>query len=146
LDSFPINRLDMPLPFDTRIQAKPAYFGMIDPTQLAGFGLSFAITDQTGPQSARVWTITATNPSNAPAYTTQINNFSLFQIRGRPCEPTVSTTQFPVVLGDIPATGTATASFTINFDHCSKEAEFEVFVPWSSATYHTGVLTAHRHP
>ena len=54
LDSFPINRLDEPLPFDTRIQAKPAYYGMIDPTQLPGFGLSFALTSQTGPQSARV--------------------------------------------------------------------------------------------
>jgi endo-1,4-beta-xylanase len=146
LDSFPITRVDAPLPFDTRIQAKPAYWGMIDPTQLPGFGLSFAITSQTGPQSARVWTITATNPSSATAFSTQINNFSIFQIWGRPCYPTVSTTTFPVVLGDIPAAGTATASITINFDHCSPEAQFEVFAPWSSATYQTGVLTAHRHP
>jgi endo-1,4-beta-xylanase len=147
LDSFPINRLDMPLPFDTRIQAKPAYFGMIDPTQLPGFGLSFAITSQTGPKDARVWTITATNPSSAPAFNTQINSFSIFHFgEHHRCEPTVATTQFPVVLGDVPAGGTATASFTINFDHCSPEEEFEVFVPWSSATYHTGVLTAHRQP
>ena len=34
LDSFPINRLDLPLPFDTRLQAKPAYWGIVDPTQL----------------------------------------------------------------------------------------------------------------
>lgn len=146
LDSFPINRLDMPLPFDTRIQAKPAYWGMIDKTQLPGFGLSFALTSQTGPQSARIWTITATNPSSATAFTTQINNFSLFQITGRPCRPTVTQAQFPVALGDIPAGGSATTSFTINFDHCSPEAQFEMFAPWSSATYETGVLTAHRHP
>jgi endo-1,4-beta-xylanase len=34
LDSFPINRLDLPLPFDTRLQAKPAYWGIVDPTEL----------------------------------------------------------------------------------------------------------------
>ena len=34
LDSFPINRLDLPLPFDTRLQAKPAYWGIVDPSKL----------------------------------------------------------------------------------------------------------------
>jgi len=34
LDSFPINRLDLPLPFDTRLQAKPAYWGVVDPSKL----------------------------------------------------------------------------------------------------------------
>ena len=31
LDSFPISRLDMPLPFDTQLQAKPAYWGIVIP-------------------------------------------------------------------------------------------------------------------
>jgi endo-1,4-beta-xylanase len=147
LDSFPITRLDLPLPFDTRLQAKPAYYGMIDPTQLPGFGLSLALTSQTGSQSSRVWTITATNPSSGIAYGTQINSFSLFQVWGRPCRASVTApTRFPVMLGDLPATGSASASFTINFDHCSPEAQFELFAPWSSATYETGVLTARRHP
>jgi endo-1,4-beta-xylanase len=34
LDSFPITRLDLPLPFDTRLQAKPAYWGIVDPSHL----------------------------------------------------------------------------------------------------------------
>ena len=34
MDSFPISRLDLPLPFDTRLQAKPAYWGIVDPTKL----------------------------------------------------------------------------------------------------------------
>jgi endo-1,4-beta-xylanase len=147
LDSFPITRLDLPLPFDTRLQAKPAYWGMIDKTQLPGFGLTFAVTSQTGPQSARVWTVTATNPSNATAYNTQINKFDLIQVWGRPCRATVtSPTAFPVVLGDVGATSTASASFTIHFDHCSPEAKFELLAPWSSATYQTGVLTTRRAP
>jgi endo-1,4-beta-xylanase len=36
LDSFPISRLDLPLLFDTRLQAKPAYWGIVDPTKLSG--------------------------------------------------------------------------------------------------------------
>lgn len=34
LDNFPIHRLDLPLPFDTRLQAKPAYWGIVDPSKL----------------------------------------------------------------------------------------------------------------
>jgi len=147
LDGFPINRLDLPLPFDPQLQAKPEYWGMVDKTQLPGFGLSFALTSQTGPQSARVWTATATNPGNAIAYDTRIDKFALVQVWGRPCRATVmSPTAFPVVLGDIPAAGKASVSFTINFDHCSPEAKFELLAPWSSATYETGVLTTRREP
>jgi len=147
LDGFPINRLDLPLPFDPQLQAKPEYWGMVDKTQLPGFGLSFALTSQTGPQSARVWTVTATNPGNAIAYDTRIDKFALVQVWGRPCRATVmSPTAFPVVLGDIPAAGKASVSFTINFDHCSPEAKFELLAPWSSATYETGVLTTRREP
>ncbi|HEX7057695.1 MAG TPA: endo-1,4-beta-xylanase [Bacilli bacterium] len=34
LRSFPINRLDDPLPFDDNLQAKPAYWGIVDPSRL----------------------------------------------------------------------------------------------------------------
>lgn len=55
LDAFPINRLDLPLPFDTSLQAKPAYWGIIrEPRQLPGFGLNLQITGKTGPKNARV--------------------------------------------------------------------------------------------
>jgi len=77
LSNFPINRLDEPLPFDQRLQAKPEYYGMVDPTQLPGFGLSFALTSQTGPPNARVFTIMATNPSSGIAYNTQLTSFTL---------------------------------------------------------------------
>ena len=36
LDSFPVTRTDYPLPFDMGLQAKPAYWGIVDPTQVAG--------------------------------------------------------------------------------------------------------------
>jgi len=141
LDSFPINRLDMPLPFDTRLQAKPAYWGIVDPTQLPGYGLSLAVTSHTGAPQSQAWTITATNPSGATAYSTQINGLYLIQVAGRPCRAmVVPPSKYPVVLGDIPSGGTATASFNVSFEHCTDDARFDVFAPWSSAVYETGVM------
>jgi endo-1,4-beta-xylanase len=140
LDNFPINRLDAPLPFDSRLQAKPAYWGIVDPTQLPGFGLSLALTSRTGPPNRPVWTVTATNPSSETAFNTQINGFSLKQVAGRPCQPVVTPSSFPVSLGDIPAGGTATVSFTIDLSGCQPSAQFDASIPWSSAQYETGVL------
>ena len=163
LSNFPIARLDEPLPFDQRLQAKPEYYGMVDPTQLPGFGLSFALTSQTGPSSARVFTIMATNPSSGIAYNTQLTSFTLTRDGRRhdddgdhdgdrddqPCVPqVVSPTTFPASLGDIPAGGSATISVTVNFGTCSKHAHFDLSAPWSMATWQTGRLFVdHRiHP
>ena len=123
LDSFPVARTDYPLPFDMNLQAKPAYWGIVDPTHLPGYGLKFSITSDTGNANARVITLTATNGDVGPAYATQISSFTLKQIFGRPCSPVVTPpSAFPVLLGDIAAGGTASAAFTINFagsDHCA---------------------------
>ena len=148
LSNFPIHRLDLPLPFDTRLQAKPAYWGIVDPTELPGFGLSFAVVSRTGPLNARVWTIKATNPSSASAVATQINGFSLFQVSGRRCRPEVTAPpSFPVPMGDVAPTSTASAALTIDFSGCSREADFTLVMPWSSAKYETGTLVLkHQHP
>ncbi|MEU4770207.1 cellulose binding domain-containing protein [Actinosynnema sp. NPDC023794] len=36
LDSFPVTRKDHPLLFDTRLQAKDAYWGVVDPSKIGG--------------------------------------------------------------------------------------------------------------
>ncbi|MGH9530124.1 MAG: endo-1,4-beta-xylanase, partial [Terriglobales bacterium] len=142
LDSFPINRLDMPLPFDTRLQAKPAYWGIVDPTQLPGFGLSFKMGGKSGPQNARVWTITATNGGSGTAYTTQINGFTLTQVGGPACTPVVTPpSSYPIVLGDIASGSSVGTSFTIDFTGCSNAARFTMKAPWSSAVYDIGTFT-----
>ncbi|HEY1801729.1 MAG TPA: endo-1,4-beta-xylanase, partial [Terriglobales bacterium] len=146
LDSFPINRLDLPLPFDTNLQAKPAYWGIIDrPRELPGFGLNFHITAKTGPKNARVWTITADNPSSGTAYTVQINSFTIQQLRdsfdnrGRnkhdqPCSPVVtSPSSFPLVIGDIAPGGSASTTVKLDFSTCRSDAPFGVVIPWSQA-------------
>jgi len=141
LDSFPINRLDLPLPFDTELQAKPAYWGIVDPTQLPGFGLTFSVTSKTGPHNARVWTVTADNPGPGTAYTVQINGFSLKRLdewedwgEQHECKPVItSPSSFPVPLGDIAEGASASAAFTIDFSSCRHEARLVLKMPWSQA-------------
>ena len=142
LDGFPVARTDYPLPFDMGLQAKPAYWGIVDPTKLPGYGLSFSMAAGPIQGITELWTLTATNPSSGPAYTTQVNGFQLVQHSGKPCSPTVTPGTFPVMIGDVPANGTATASFTVDFSGCRGDARFtSLTMPWSSAVYDTGTFT-----
>jgi endo-1,4-beta-xylanase len=149
LDSFPIDRLDAPLPFDTELQAKPAYWGIVDPTQLPGYGLSFSVSDSHDKgerHDTRVFTVTATNGDVGIAYATQINGFTLQQFGGERCRPVVTPPSgYPIVLGDLAVSGTASATFTISFDGCGEFADFILTVPWTSATYDTGTFVSVIH-
>ncbi len=139
LDSFPVARTDYPLPFNMQLQAKPAYWGIVDPTQLPGYGLKFSSTNTwTGPSQLAL-TLTATNGDVGPAYATQINGFELLQVTGPHCAPVVTAPgSYPILLGDLAVGGSASAAFTINFTGCSEFSSFILTVPWSSATYETG--------
>ncbi|MBU2668884.1 endo-1,4-beta-xylanase [Actinoplanes bogorensis] len=57
LDTFPVTRKDAPLLFDTRLQAKPAYWGVVDPTKI---GTSTGTPTPTSP------TPTPTSPTPTP--------------------------------------------------------------------------------
>ena len=147
LDSFPIDRLDEPLPFDEVLQAKPAYWGIVDPTQLPGYGMTLALTGQGGSPQSETWTITATNPGEGTAYNTRISSVSLIQVGGRPCRATViPPSKYPVVLGDVGGGGTASASFTVQFHDCRFDSRgrdvprYILWAPWNANTYETGVL------
>lgn len=142
LDSFPVTRTDYPLPFDMQLQAKPAYWGIVDPTQLPGYGLQFS-ADVTPGQTddQRVVTVNAQNGEAGVAYDTLLSGFTLRQVEGRPCSPVVTASgAYPILLGDIAAGGSASAAFTVDFSSCGPLARFELSVPWSNATYHTGTL------
>ena len=142
LDSFPVVRTDYPLPFDMGLQAKPAYWGIVNPKELPGFGLKFSIASKTDGDT-RLLTLTATNGDVGPAYATQIAGFSLHQIEGRRCSPVVTTPgSLPVLLGDIAVSSTASATFTVDFSGCDAFARFILSAPWSSATFHTGTFVS----
>ncbi len=141
LDSFPVVRTDYPLPFDHGLQAKPAYWGVVDQTKLPGYGMKFSASMSAGTGNTRTVTITATNGVVGPAYATQITGFSLKQDSGPPCTPTVTAPgAFPIVLGDIAPGASASASFTIRIVGCNPNSEFVLKAPWSSATYDTGTF------
>lgn len=141
LDSFPVVRTDYPLPFDMRLQAKPAYWGIVDPTQLPGYGMTFAASITPDAGDTHTVTITATNGSVGPAYNTLINGLTLAQVSGPSCTPTITPpAAYPIALGDIPTSGTASASFTVSIAGCNSSSQFSLSVPWSSATYDTGIL------
>ena len=147
LDGFPVTRTDYPLPFDMGLQAKPAYWGIVnrDGNGIPGYGLKFSLTSENGPRTAQIWTITATNGDSGPAYATEITGFKLQQITGRPCNPAITAPggSLPASMGDIPTSGTATAQFTVDFKGCGPFATFLLEMPWTQATYHTGTLVAY---
>jgi hypothetical protein len=126
------------------LQAKPAYWGIVNPdgNGIPGYGLKFALTSVKGTHTAQTWTVMATNGAVGPAYTTLITAFTLTQVFGAPCSATVTAPggSFPVALGDIPTSGTATAQFTVTFKGCGPLAAFILQAPWTQATYHTGTL------
>jgi endo-1,4-beta-xylanase len=141
LDGFPVARTDYPLPFDMGLQAKPAYWGIVDPARLPGFGMRFSSSTTTGVGDASTVTITVTNGNVGPAYTTQITGFKLTQILGPPCSPQITAPgSFPIALGDIPTSGTASAVFSVSLAACHADSVFLLSVPWSSAVYHTGTF------
>jgi endo-1,4-beta-xylanase len=139
LDGFPVVRTDYPLPFNMQLQAKPAYWGIVDPTQLPGYGLRFSSTHNWTEPRKLALTLTATNGDVGPAYTTQISGFELQQVEGPHCTPAITAPgSYPILLGDLAVSGTASAAFTIDFTGCSEFARFVLSAPWSSATYETG--------
>lgn len=90
---------------------------------------------KTGPQNARVWTITANNPGPGTAYTVQINGFNLKPyVPWEPCKPVViAPSSFPVALGDLAEASSVSVSLTINFGPASgPDALFVLEVPWSA--------------
>jgi endo-1,4-beta-xylanase len=125
-------KIDAPLPFDVNLHAKPAYWGIVDPTKLPGAGLTGSLDSKSGPQEARVWTITLTNPGLGTAYGAQISKPVFTQTSGAACTPVVAGS-FPIVVGDIVSGGSANRGITIDFTGCPALAMFKVSIPFSSS-------------
>jgi endo-1,4-beta-xylanase len=114
----------------------------VDPTQLPGYGMTFSASVVPGERDTRTVTITATNGDVGPAYTTQITGFTLTQLSGPSCSPKITApASYPIALGDIPTSGTASASFVVSIVGCNPNSQFTLSVPWSSAVYDTGTFT-----
>ncbi len=143
LDSFPVNRTDYPLPFDHVLRAKPAYWGIVDKTHLPGYGLAFTASIAAGTQDTRTVTLTATNGNVGTAWATRITGFKLTQLSGPSCTPAVTApSAFPILLGDLPAGGTASVKFKISLTaNCNPNAQWTITALWTANTYETGTFT-----
>lgn len=126
------SRAEAPVLFDTSLKAKPAYWGVVDPSKLPGASLSGSIATKAGTQAARVWTLSFSNPGPGTAYGVRLAGFKLRQTGGAACTPVVRTA-FPVNLGDIAAGATASAGVTIDFTGCPALAAFAVDAPFNAA-------------
>lgn len=135
-----------PLPFDTCLWAKPAYWGMIDPTQLPGAGLAFAVSSITDIGDGRIYTLTAANSGPSTAYAVQLAGFSIQPVADDHCRTlVVSPTTFPIVLGDLSIGVSSSVSFTVRFFGSGDADDFTFSTPWTSATYDTGTFTSLVH-
>lgn len=126
------SRAEAPLLFDQSLKAKPAYWGIVDPSKLPGANLSGSIAAKAGTADARVWTLSFSNPGPGTAYGVRLAGLKLRQTGGAACTPVVKTA-FPVALGDIASGGAANANVTIDFTGCPALAAFAVDAPFNAA-------------
>ena len=126
------SRAEAPLLFDPSLKAKPAYWGVVDPSQLPGINLTGSIAAKAGTADARVWTLSFTNAGPGTAYGVKLAGLTLRQTGGAACTPVVKTA-FPVALGDIAAGTAASTNVTIDFTGCAALAAFAVDAPFNAA-------------
>jgi len=88
------------------------------PTTMAG-----NIIAKSGPQNARVWTLSLLNNGPGGAFGTAINSFTLTQTFGAACTPVIGT-PFPLAVTDLAPAQTGTANLTIDFTGCAAAARF----------------------
>ena len=138
-------KVDAPLLFDISGHAKPAYWGIVDPSKLPGASLTGSLTSKSGPPNARVWTLTLSNPGLGTAYGAQLSKPVLTPMNGAACTPVVGGT-FPITLGDIASGASMNTAVTIDFTGCSPFAMFGANIPFSSTSgLNTGtIVTAGR--
>jgi hypothetical protein len=110
---------------------------------LSGTTLSADIIAKSGPNTARLWTISLTNTGFGPLYGAEITSINLTQTFGSSCSPIVtSPAAFPLDIGNIAALASTPAAITIDFSGCAASARFLATVNFSADSGATsGTLT-----
>jgi len=126
------SRAEAPLLFDPSLKAKPAYWGVVDPSRLPGASLTGGIASKTGSPESRAWTLSFSNAGSGTAYGVRLAGLTLRQTGGAACTPVVKT-GFPIALGDIAAGSSASTTVSIDFSACAALAAFTVDAPFNAA-------------
>ncbi len=87
--------------------------------------LTGSISNKTGSQGARRWTLRVDNPNSYAVNSASLYSFDLSQTAGPTCTPTLTApAAFPASIGNISAGGYRTIQVTINFNGCNSSTRF----------------------
>jgi hypothetical protein len=103
-------------------------------------GISGLITAKSGPGNARTSTITLANLGPGAANAANINSMTLTQTSGPACTPMI-TSLFPVLVGNIAPSASASGNVTIDFTGCATANRFTVAFTYSA---NGGVVTGSK--
>ncbi|HEV2448624.1 MAG TPA: hypothetical protein VGS58_21975, partial [Candidatus Sulfopaludibacter sp.] len=92
--------------------------------QGAPAGLTATVTGQTGLAGARDWAVQVSNRGIGAANAAQITSLTLSQTGGTACTPIVVPLTFPVTLGNLAPSQSASGNVLINFTGCDSTSTF----------------------
>jgi uncharacterized repeat protein (TIGR01451 family) len=96
------------------------------PTSLGGTN-----TGKSGPVNGRIWAFSITNNGLGAALNVVMSSFTLTQVFGAACTPTIGTL-FPLNLGDLAPAASAPATVTVDFTSCPISARFTLNIGLSA--------------
>jgi hypothetical protein len=94
--------------------------------------LASSISNKTGSTAARTWTMLALNGGLAAANSTSIANVRFTQTGGTACVPKVAAGAFPLSLGNLSPSQTATGNVVVDFTGCDSTSKFTVAISLSA--------------
>ena len=89
------------------------------------------ITAKTGPQNARVWTLSLLDNGPGAADGTAINSFTLVQTSGAACTPVIGNA-FPLAVGNLAPALAGVVKVTLDFTGCAAAARFTARFAYSA--------------
>ena len=92
----------------------------------ANTGLTATLTSKTGTDAARDWKFQVYDTGLGGANSTQITNVTFTQTGGTACTPTIAPGFFPLNLGTLAPSESASADVIANFTGCDSTAKFTV--------------------
>ena len=94
--------------------------------QSANTSLTATIGTKTGLAAARNWQLQVSNSGIGAAAAARITNVAFTQTGGKACIPSTAPGSFPVALGSISPSQSATGNLAINFTGCDNTSKFTV--------------------
>jgi hypothetical protein len=95
-------------------------------------GLTANLVSESGPDAARDWKIQVSNSGLGAANSAQISNLTLTRTGGTVCTPAIAPGRFPLALGNLEPSESASGDVIINFTGCDNTSKFTMNVTLSA--------------